>query len=324
MTAAGRFLAGAAVVLAVAAAGIAAARFVASPVVMAVMTQATFYALFALGVGLLFRQNGMVSFGHAIFFGMPSYLVGIGMQNTGLSAEVLLLGSVVAVTAVGFLMGLVFVRVHGIAFGMLTLAVGQMAYEVAGRFRELTGGYDGMSLKFPRTLFGVATKTFEQAQSMFAVSWCVLVVVLALVILIARSRFGLLTVAIRENEERTGFLGYRTLLPRTLVFTLSAAVVATGGVLFALYNAFVSPTTIHWAASGEALIMAILGGMALPWGPVLGAYIFFVLKEVLGSVTTHWMGVIGAGVIVVSVAFPQGLAGLAGWVLRTRRSDANS
>jgi len=319
-----RFWIGVVVAVAIAAGGIGVSRLVGSPVIMAVMTQATFYALFALGVGLLFRQNGMVSFGHAIFFGMPSYLVGIGLQHTGLSAEVLLLGSVVAVTGLGFLVGLVFVRVHGIAFGMLTLAVGQMAYEVSGRFRELTGGYDGMSLKFPRTLFGVATKTFEQAQSMFAVSWCVLIVVLALVIVVAHSRFGVLTVAIRENEERAGFLGYRTLLPRALVFTLSAGVVAIGGTLFALYNAFVSPTTMHWAASGEALIMAILGGTALPWGPVLGAYIFFVLKETLGSITTHWMGIIGACLILVSVAFPQGLAGLAEWALRRRRSDANT
>lgn len=319
-----RVLKGAGAAVLVAAAGVAASLLVPSPLVMTVLAQSTFYALFALGIGVLIRQNGMVSFGHAVFFGIPAYLVGIGLAHTELPAEVLLIGSVFVVALVAFLIGLVFVRVHGIAFGMLTLAVGQMAYEAATRLRDFTGGHDGMSLKFPGTLFGMALKTFQQPHGMFAISWCVMVLVVALVIGLTRSRFGRLTEAIRENEERAGFLGYRTLLPRAAVFALSAAVTAVGGVLFAIYSAFVSPDIVHWTASGAALIMAILGGTAVAWGPVLGAVAYFVLKDSLGAVTIHWLAIIGVGLIVVTVTFPQGLAGLAERLLRPRRGHARS
>lgn len=308
---------------ALAAAGVLASRFITSPLVMTLMAQSTFYALLALGVGLLIRQNGMVSFGHAAFFGLPGYLTGIGIMHTGLPAEALLLGSVAVVALFAFVVGLVFVRVHGIAFGMLTLAIGQMTYEAATRLRGLTGGHDGMSLKFPATLFGAPLKTFQQPDTMFAVSWCVLVAAMVIALLFARSAFGRLTEAIRENEQRTGFLGYRTLLPRAAVFALSAAIAASGGVLFALNNAFISPDALHWTASGSALIMAILGGTIAPWGPALGAVVYFFLKEAVGSITIHWLGIIGTGLIVVTVAFPHGLAGLFGRAFRRAESHVH-
>lgn len=284
-----------------------------SLLVKSLLAQATFSALFALGVGFLLRQNGMVSFGHAAFFGLPGYMLGALLPLGLMPPELMICAAVLLTGVLAFVIGLVFVRAHGIAFGMLTLAVGQAVYEAATRMRWLSGGNDGLNLKLPPNLFGLSLKTLQQPTGMLTVSWLVMVATLMLVSIIAASRFGILTEAIRDNEERARFLGYRTLWPRAAVFGLSAAVTAIGGTMFSLYNAFISPDTVHWTASGSALIMAILGGSGASWGPLAGAFVYFFLKESLDSYTTHWLSIIGTALIVITVAFPAGLAGLVPW-----------
>jgi len=274
------------------------------------LAQATFSALFALGVGLLIKQNGMISFGHAAFFGLPGYLLGVLLPYQLVSAELLICAALLLSGGLAFVLGLVFVRAQGIAFGMLTLAIGQAVYEAATRIRWLSGGNDGLTLKLPAKIFGLSLKVLQQPSGMLAVSWLVMVATLAIVSLLASSRFGRLTEAIRDNEERARFLGYRTLWPRAAVFGLSAVVTGVGGVMFALYSGFISPDTVHWTASGSALIMAILGGSGTSWGPIAGALVYFFLKESLDSFTTHWLSIIGVALIVITVAFPTGLAGL--------------
>ena len=274
------------------------------------LAQATFAAMFALGVGLLLRQNGMVSFGHAVFFGLPGYMLGALLPLQLMPVELLICATVLVSGIAAFIIGLVIVRAHGIAFGMLTLAIGQAVYEATTRLRGVTGGNDGLSLRLPPHVFGLSLKTLQQPAGMLTTSWLVMVAMLALVSVFAASRFGILTEAIRDNEERTRFLGYRTLLPRAAVYGLSAAVTAVGGVMYSLYNAFISPDAVHWTASGSALIMAIIGGSAAPWGAVAGAFVYFFLKESLDSFTTHWLSIIGAALIIITVVFPAGLAGL--------------
>jgi len=127
---------------------------VSSGTVLSLLTQAIIYAVFALGVGVLLKQNGMVSFGHALFFGGASYLVGIVLQLQLMSAELAILAALAVVTLAAFLIGLVIVRVPGVAFGMLTLAIGQMFFLTASRARGLTGGADGMNIDWPSRLFG--------------------------------------------------------------------------------------------------------------------------------------------------------------------------
>jgi len=281
------------------------------PLIMkSLLAQATFSALFALGVGLLIKQNGMISFGHAAFFGLPGYLLGVLLPYQLVSAELLICAALLLSGGLAFVLGLVFVRAQGIAFGMLTLAIGQAVYEAATRIRWLSGGNDGLTLKLPAKIFGLSLKVLQQPSGMLAVSWLVMVATLAIVSLLASSRFGTLTEAIRDNEERARFLGYRTLWPRAAVFGLSAVVTGVGGVMFALYSGFISPDTVHWTASGSALIMAILGGSGTSWGPIAGALVYFFLKESLDSFTTHWLSIIGVALIVITVAFPTGLAGL--------------
>lgn len=311
-------------ILAFLTAGPLAATLIDSQLILSLLVQGTFAALFALSVGFLIRQNGMVSFGHAAFFGLPGYAVAVWIQAGIVPGELVILGAIIFTTLFAFVIGLVIVRVHGIAFGMLTLALGQGFYQVATRLRGVTGGFDGINLRYlPHDLFGLPVKLLQQPRSMLAVTWLIMAVIVMLVWAFSRSHWGRLTEAIRDNEERVRFLGCNTLVPRALIFAASATIASTAGVLFIVYNAFISPDTLHWTASGEALIMAILGGTAAPWGPVVGGFIYFFLKHEAGLFTTHWLSIIGCAVILVSALFPSGLAGVITQSIRLLRPGVN-
>ena len=309
-------------VAALAVGGVAAAT-ISSGTVLSLLTQATIYAVFALGVGLLLRQNGMVSFGHALFFGSAGYIVAILLQLKAVPAEVAIVLAVLGLALFAFLIGLVIVRVPGVAFGMLTLAVGQMAYLTASRSRGLTGGADGMSVDWPSTLFGVPTSLLLKPAGLLVLSWSVLVLTVLALALLLRGRFGGITEATRDNEERARFIGIETLLPRAAVYALSAAVTSLAGVLAALNTGFVSPETLHWSLSGVALMMVVEGGTRALWGPALGAAVYFLAKDVLGDHAQHWMAIFGVALIVVIVFAPEGMSGLLQRAVRRLRGASS-
>lgn len=276
---------------------------------LALLTQAIIYAVFAIGVGLLLRQNGMVSFGHALFFGSAGYFIGILLQFKLMPAEAAIAVTLLALTLMALVMGLVIVRVPGVAFGMLTLAIGQMFYLTASRSRGLTGGSDGMSIDWPAMLFGLPMSQLVKPDVMFLICWVTLVVVVLLLALLLRTRFGSITEAVRDNEERARFIGIRTLLPRAAVYALSAAVTGVAGLLSALNTGFVSPENLHWSLSGVALMMVVVGGHKVLWGPALGAVVYFLAKDILGHYADHWMAIFGITLIAVIVFSPTGIAG---------------
>lgn len=286
------------------------ATAVSSGTVLSLFTQAIIYAVFALGVGVLLKQNGMVSFGHALFFGGASYLVGILLQLQLMPAELAIVAALLIVTLAAFLIGLVIVRVPGVAFGMLTLAIGQMFFLSASRARGLTGGADGMNIDWPARLFGCPVAQMLKPASMFLVCWSTLVVVMFLLAWLMRTRFGGITEAVRDNEERARFIGVSTLWPRAAVYALSALVTSVAGVLSALNTGFVSPESLHWSLSGVALMMVVVGGFKALWGPAAGAVVYFLFKDILGEHATHWMTIFGVALITVIVFSPTGVAGL--------------
>jgi branched-chain amino acid transport system permease protein len=282
---------------------------VTSTLAITLLAQAVIGGLLATAVGLVIRQAGLVSFGHAAFFGLAGYLIALPAKHGLWPTEVSIVLAIVAPTLLALLLGLVIVRIPGVAFSMLTLAIGQAFHEFAVRARDVTGGEDGLAITLPRSVFGVATEVFQRPQTMFVICWVTLVVILFGLHLMVHSRFGRVTTAIRENEERARFLGYQTVLPRALVFALSALIGSIAGTLFALYNGFVSPESLHWSLSGSALIMAIVGGTRLLWGPALGGVVFFFFKDLAGDLTEHWPAMIGLTLIVVTVALPMGIGG---------------
>ncbi|BBK32981.1 amino acid/amide ABC transporter membrane protein 2 (HAAT family) [Stella humosa] len=300
------------VLLAFAVAGCALPFVVKSQLFLTLMTQAAINAVLATGVGFLVRQSGNVSFGHAAFFGLSAYATAL-LIKFGLPAEAAIVLAVLLPTLFALALGVVIVRVTGVAFSMLTLAVAQAFHELVLKWRELANGDDGMAIAFPSRVFGIDMATFQQPASMFLISWMTLVAIILGLWLLQRSHFGTLTLAIRENEERARYIGYRTVVPRAIVYAVSAAIASVAGLLFALYNGFVSPGTLHWSLSGEALIMAIIGGPRLVWGPALGGVIFFFIKNAAGDFTDHWPAVIGITLILVTVLLPRGVGGIIVW-----------
>jgi branched-chain amino acid transport system permease protein len=290
--------------------GGAVAVFVTSDTVLSLLTQATIYAVFATGIGVLLRQNGSVSFGHALFFGGAGYGLGILLKLHLVPAEAAIALTLLAVTVCAFLIGLAIVRVPGIAFGMVTLAMGQMAFLSTSRARGFLGGADGLSIEWPATVFGIAQSDLFKPGTLFLVCWVTLVLVLAALALLLATRFGAITAAVRDNEERARFIGISTLVPRAALYALSALVSGIGGVLAALNTGFISPESLHWTLSGMTLMMVIVGGFKALWGPALGAVVYFLFKDIVGDYATHWMSIFGVVLIAVIVFAPAGIAGL--------------
>ncbi|MFC4622995.1 branched-chain amino acid ABC transporter permease [Comamonas nitrativorans] len=276
---------------------------------LGMFTQAVIYAIFALGVGLLLKQNGLVSFGHALFFGAAGYGMGVLLELRWMPAELALLAVLAAIAIGAFLIGLVIVRVPGIAFGMLTLAIGQMAYLLASRARGMTGGADGMGIAWPDTLFGVPQSVLLQPATLFMLAWALMVAVTCVLLWLLGTRFGAVTEAIRDNEERARFIGIRTTVPRALVYALSAVVTGLAGLLSALNTGFVSPESLHWSVSAITLLMVVVGGFRHPIGPIVGAIVYFLFKDLLGEWATHSMAIFGAALIAVIVFSPDGIVG---------------
>ena len=221
-----------------------------SKIAMSLFAQALFDALLATSVGFLVLQNGRISFGQAAFSGLGGYAFGVLVARGLVGSEVALLIALLLPTLVAFLLGLVIARVSGVAHAMLTLAVGQAFYEVAFRWRELAKGDDGMSFDLPARMFGLSSRGLQDPAFMVVLAWSILVVVLVALALFARSRIGMVTAAIRDNEERARFLGYSTTLPRALVYALAAFIAAIAGILQASYNGYIAPQMFHWTVSG--------------------------------------------------------------------------
>ncbi len=276
---------------------------------LGMFTQAVIYAIFALGVGLLLKQNGLVSFGHALFFGAAGYGMGVLLELRWMPTELALLAVLAAIAIGAFLIGLVIVRVPGIAFGMLTLAIGQMAYLLASRARGMTGGADGMGIAWPDTLFGVPQSVLLQPATLFMLAWALMVAVTCVLLWLLGTRFGAVTEAIRDNEERARFIGIRTTVPRALVYALSAVVTGLAGLLSSLNTGFVSPESLHWSVSAITLLMVVVGGFRHPIGPIVGAIVYFLFKDLLGEWATHSMAIFGAALIAVIVFSPDGIVG---------------
>lgn len=291
-------------------AGAAVPSVVSSQLALTLMTQGTIAAMLATAIGFLIRQCDLVSFGHAAFFGIAIYVMALNGKFGWMPAELAILVAILLPACFAFIAGLLIVRLPALSFSMITLAMAQSLYELMLRWRDLANGDDGMPVRLPRSLFGVDIQVFQSPSTMFVVCWAALVLVILLLWLIARSHFGRLTVAIRENEERARYIGYGTLIPRASVFAISAGVGGLAGVMSALYNAFANPLVLHWSLSGESLIMAVIGGTNIVWGPPVGAVLFFLGKSAVGDVTEHWPGIIGVVLIVVTVTMREGVGGV--------------
>ncbi len=272
--------------------------------------------LAAMALNFLLGFTGTLSFGHAAYFGIGAYGVGLTLKYLAPSTGWGMLVGVMAGTLAAALIGALIVRLRGVYFAMVTIAFGQVFYFITFRWNTVTGGDDGLTgwrrqpLDFGWTRLDI--QNHDTAFYYFALA-CFALSVGAMALLL-RSPFGRTLLAIRENERRARFLGIAIERHLWLSFVISCAFASLAGTLYALLNNFTDPRALRWDMSGNFVIMAVLGGMRSFWGPLIGAGIFVVLQDYVSSRTENWMSVVGLVFVLVVLFFPRGVLGL----LRTR------
>ncbi len=270
------------------------------------------FAIFAMSLDLLIGYTGLLSFGHAAFFGVSAYTVVILGLQFGLSGWIGVAAGILVSAVVAAAIGFFSIRVSGIPFLMLTMAFAQLLMAISIKWRSVTGGTDGLSGFQRPTLFGYSLD--NRALQFYVVATGFLLVLWFLRRLIA-SPLGSIFIGIRENEQRMRAAGYPVQRFKLVSFTLAGALAGVGGGLYALQNAFVSSDILHWSLSGDAIIMVILGGTGTIVGPAIGAGMFLLLKNVVSSHTEYWLLWVGIIFILCVMFLPQGVWG---W-LRARR-----
>ena len=274
-------------------------------------TRVLVLALAAMSVNFLLGFSGVLSFGHAAYFGLGAYGAGMAIKYIYPSTPLGILVGVVAGTLGAMIIGAMIVRLRGVYFAMVTIAFGQVFYFIAFRWVSVTGGDDGLTgwKRVPLDLGFTSFDILHDDKTFYFLVVLCLAIATGLMALLLRSPFGRTLLAIRENERRAVFLGIPVDRHIWLSFVISGAFASLAGTLYAYLDNFVDPRAFYWQQSGDFVIMAVLGGMRSFWGPLIGAAIFVVLQDKISSVTDYWMSILGLFFVCAVVFFPRGVLG---------------
>ncbi|MEX3010533.1 branched-chain amino acid ABC transporter permease [Hoeflea sp. TYP-13] len=277
------------------------------------------YGLFALGFNMVFGYLGVLSFGHAAFFGVGAYGTGIAMVHFGVPWLPAIFLGVLASGFTAMVMGAMAIRTRGIYFAMVTLALAQCVYYIIYHMEEYSGGEDGLTGVSVRTVdLGIATVNMMQdPMGKYYIMLTFAAVAIFLFSRILNSPFGAVLEAIRENENRARACGYNVLLTKWVTFVLSGLFCGLAGALSAIHLSVVPIEYLHYHQSGLAVMMALLGGMGTFFGPFIGAMAFLMLEDVITLMTTHWQLFLGAIFMIFVLFFPRGIWGsILHWISR--------
>lgn len=275
-------------------------------------TRVLVLGLAAMSVNFLLGFTGVLSFGHAAYFGLGAYGVGLMIKYVAPSTPLGILVGVLVGTLAAAAVGALIVKLRGIYFAMVTIAFGQMFYFIAFRWNTVTGGDDGLTgwRRVPIDLGLTKIDIVSSGVTFYYVVLALFAVSVGIMALILRSPFGRTLLAIRENERRARFLGIPVERHILIAFVISAVFASLAGALYALLNNFVDPRSLHWTVSGNFVIMAVIGGMRSFWGPLIGAAIFVVLQDYVSSYTQNWLFFIGLFFVLIVLFFPRGVLGI--------------
>ena len=269
------------------------------------LTQMVILAILAMSLDILLGYTGLPSLGHAAFFGVAAYAVGVLATTYGAGFWVCIVGGLLVGTLLSAAFGLIVSHVRDVYFLMITLALGMVLWGLSFRWIPVTGGDNGIS-GIP-SLAVHAGLPFAGPVAFYYVALLVFFACAALMALVVRSPFGLALRGIRENEGRMKSLGFNTWLHCYLSYVIAGAFASVSGVVWAYYNGFVSPTYLDLTASSELFLMVTLGGPATLVGPVLGATAIVLLKNVMSAYTARWLLILGIVYIVAIIAAPKGV-----------------
>ncbi|WP_272004380.1 branched-chain amino acid ABC transporter permease [Roseovarius sp. ZX-A-9] len=299
------------------------------PFTITLLTKVTILALAGVGLNIALGQGGLISLGHAVFFGIGGYAMGIlashaqsyqpmtlgpWMIEGTKSMPVIWLTAMVSAGLVALSIGLVSLRTNGVYFIMITLAFGQMFYYFSISWPAY-GGEDGLSIYVRNSFPGL--NTLDPIQ-FFGITFALLLLALLFHAALVRSPFGLALNAARQSPERVKTVGLNPFRLQLAAFVISGVITGLAGALFADLNRFVSPTMFSWQLSGEIMVFVILGGTARLCGPVAGAAMFIALEHWLGGLSEYWHIYLGLLLLAVVLFAPGGLIGIV-----TRREAAH-
>jgi branched-chain amino acid transport system permease protein len=277
--------------------------WVGNPYYVNVASQILFWAVFALALNVLVGYGGLVSLGHAGLFGMAGYAAAL-ILVAGYGHALAILGALVATLATAAVFAILSLRATGIGFLMITLALGQILWGIAYRWASLTNGDNGVNVTGRPAPFGlslVSSSAFYYA-TLVVFAFCVVSMVL-----LVRSPFGAALRGTRDQPRRMNALGYNVWLTRFVAFLFSGFWTGVAGLLFLYYNQFISPQIVALQTSAEALLMVISGGTATLLGPIAGAAIVVIMKNVVSAYVERWNMVLGVIFVAIITFMPEGL-----------------
>ena len=288
------------------------------------------WALFATSLNLLVGYTGLVSFGHAAYFGIGAYTTGILMKQVGAPFLVAFPAAGLLAGMVALVFGFFCVRLTRIYFAMLTLAFAQIVWAICFKWNEVTGGEQGMpEIPYPRFdwIEGVATWLpfvggYRTSEYFYFLSLALVGLCMWLLHRIVRSPFGRMLEAVRENAERAEFIGVNVRRWELAAFAIAGVFAGLAGGLFGIFNRGVFPDFAYWTKSSEVLIMTLLGGMGTFYGPTIGALALIVLNQQITSYTEYWPLILGSILILLLFVFPGGIGGAVTALWRRLRSGA--
>jgi branched-chain amino acid transport system permease protein len=270
------------------------------------------WMLFALGYNLLLGYTGLPSFGHGAYFGIGAYAFGLLQHRLWANLWFDLAGAIVAAALLGALVALFISHRRGIYYALLTIAFGQVFWFVSIKWHGLTGGEDGLlNIKRLPADFGFASVSLQSNEALFYFCLALFVLAMAGLWRLVHSPLGRVLSAIRQNETRAAFVGYNVWLYKWLAFTMSAALAGLAGGLFAMAQQSAYPNVMSLHNSGFVVMMVLIGGGLVSfWGPVIGAALFILARDLLGAYTETWLLWYGLVFMLLVLFKPEGVAGM--------------
>jgi branched-chain amino acid transport system permease protein len=277
------------------------------------------WMIYALGYNLLLGYSGLPSFGHGAYFGVGAYAFGLVQLNWVESLWLGLLASIVAGIVAGGIVAVFLARKRGIYFALMSIAFGQIFWFSSMKLHSITGGEDGLlNIPRPDLDFGFFSLSLESNTGFYLFLAVLLIIVIILLWRLIQSPFGKAIKAIKQNENRMTYIGYNVYLIKWVVFTLSTAIAGLAGGLFAMAQESAYPDVMSLHASAFVVMMTLIGGGFVSfWGPVVGALVYFLARDVLGSMTETWLLWYGLMFMAVVLFKPEGICGI--WHDLTKR-----
>lgn len=275
------------------------------------LTEIIIFSLYAISYNLLLGYAGLLSFGHAAFFGLGAFVTAVAVIHIpGISLWTVILIGVAATVLAGLILGGLLLRHKGSYFALLTLAFNALFYAVATKWHSVTGGDDGLSITRPDLALGFTSIPLSGLTSFYYLTLVIMGAAIVYCWYFTNTAMGKTVLLMRENEERMKFLGFNTNISRLILFTFTGALAGLAGVFYTFHFQFVSISAISVDMTTAVLLMVFVGGTKKFWGPILGVFVYIIFQNYLSDITDRWPLFMGLIFVLMVLYIPGGLSGV--------------